>query len=147
MPPLAETQRRANEGLPEGLRIDAMWVLTRDAKGLTGAEAREEYRIEPTPEAESSARARGGWGAVIESFWKAESLPVVKHRAHKPDRVLEARDFVEALAVAEDGLEVRITRKADGSSLGPEELLQTLVGLPEGTRACGRIVKKRSDLV
>jgi radical SAM-linked protein len=147
LPSLVETQQRANANLPEGLSITAIWVMPETAKGLTGGDTREEYRVQPTAEASRKAGRRGGWSALVDGFWASETFPVVKHRVNKADRVLDARDFVETLRPEGKELEVRVRRKPDGTLLGPEELVRDLAGLTEGERACARILKTRCDLL
>ncbi len=145
VPPLAEIQRRANQHLPEGLRIEAVWVLPPDTKGLTGGGTREEYRVTPTPEADRAAAGAGGWDARVASFWAAAPFQVVKRRKHKKDRVLDAREFVEGLWRDGADLVVRVRRRDDGTTVGPEDLVHALAGLPDGVRAAARVVKERSD--
>ncbi|GAB4270976.1 MAG: TIGR03960 family B12-binding radical SAM protein [Deferrisomatales bacterium] len=146
VPPLAEVARRTAEHLPEGLRLEALWVLTGDAKGLSGGGTREEYRLWPGQEASGQAAARGGWPAVVQGFWERPSFPVVKRRKNKADRVLDAREFVEALWVDGDQLVVRLGRKPDGTTVGPEDFLHSLLELPAEVRACRRVLKTRSEL-
>jgi radical SAM-linked protein len=147
LPNLAETRGRANANLPEGLRVMAMWVIPVGCKGLTGGDAREEYRLQPTREAESAAVDRGGWGALVEVFRACREFPVVKRRVNKADRVLEAHEFVKSVTMDEEGIAVRMVRKPDGTTLGLEDFFRHLAGLPEGVRACARILKTRSDLL
>ncbi|GAB6062224.1 TIGR03960 family B12-binding radical SAM protein [Deferrisoma palaeochoriense] len=146
VPPLAETQERLNAHLPEGLRVDALWVLGPDAKGLTGGNTREEYEVVPSAEADAAVRDQGGWPARIEGFWAAAGFPVVKRRKNKADRVLDARRFVEGLWADAGRVFVRIRRDENGTAVTPEDLLHTLAGLPDGVRACERIVKVRMRL-
>ncbi len=147
VPPLAETRDALNRRLPEGLRVEALWVLTPDSRGLTGGDTREEYEAEPGPEASDRAAGRGGWRSVLDDFWRAPAFSVVKRRKNKPDRVLDARAHVEALWWDGGTLRIRLRRGSDGTTLGIEDFVRALTGLEEGTRACGRIVKIRNELV
>lgn len=147
VPPLVEAQERANRCLPEGLRLEALWVLPPEGKTLSGGDTREDYRLNPSPEADRAAEALGGWPAVVETYWSLPSYPVTKRRRGKSDRVLEARDFVEALWVEGGTLNLRLRRHHDGTALSPEELLRTLASLPEGMRAADRILKTRAELL
>ncbi|MHB8767135.1 MAG: TIGR03960 family B12-binding radical SAM protein, partial [Deferrisomatales bacterium] len=118
VPPLAEARARVNARLPEGLRVDALWVLPGESKGLTGGGTREEYRLTPSPAAQAAADPRGGWGAMVEAFWADPGFRVVKHRRNKPDRVLEAREYVEGLWVEGGDLVLRVRRGRGGSVVG-----------------------------
>ncbi len=147
VPPLAEAQARANEFLPEGLRLDAVWVLPAEGRGLTGGDTREEYRLTPSPAAHRAAEGGGGWPALLTRFWEAPSHPVVKRRRNKPDRVLEARDYVEGVWAEGGELAVRLRRAQDGTVLSPADLVHSLAALPEGVRSCDRILKTRTELL
>ncbi len=143
VPALAETHRRVNEHLPEGLRVEAMWVLPEESAGLTGGDTVEEYRITPSDEACRAAQARGGWRSAIEAFWNAPEFPVVKRRRNKADRVLDARRHVEGLWMEGEEIWLRLRRNPNGTAVAPEEFLRALAGVPEGERAAERIVKTR----
>ncbi|MBI5018495.1 MAG: TIGR03960 family B12-binding radical SAM protein [Deltaproteobacteria bacterium] len=145
VPPLAQVQAESNAHLPEGLRVEALWLLPPESKGLTGGNTREEYRLSPSPEAGVAAEGKGGWRALLDAFWAAKAYPVVKRRKNKTDRVLEATDFVDALWSASPDIVVRLRRQVDGTILGPEDLLHALVGLPDGVRATARVVKTRVE--
>lgn len=147
VPPLAETQAAVNRLLPEGLRLRALWLMAPESRALTGGNTREEYRIRASAEAGDAAGTAGGWTSVLDSFWGAESFPVVKRRRDKPDRVLEAKNFVEGLWSEGGELALRLRRAADGTLLGPEDLVRGLVGLPEGVRSAERILKVATELV
>lgn len=147
VPPLAAAQAALNEHLPEGLRVEALWTLVPGSRGLTGGDTREEYRVWPSKAATARASPEGGWGAAVERFWASPSFPVVKRRRNKPDRVLDGRAHAEALWAEGGVLCARVRRAQDGTALGMEDLVRTLAGLPEGERACARIVKTRSQLV
>lgn len=147
LPPLETTRQKLNEKLPEGLRVEALWLLAAESKGLTGGGTWEEYRVSPTEAAREAADRHGGWEAALESFWSSPTFPVVKRRKSKPDRVLDAREFVDALWCEGTDLVLRLTRRVDGTMLGPEDLVRQLVGLPEGTRSCERTVKCRMQFL
>jgi radical SAM-linked protein len=147
VPPLAESQDRMNACLPEGLRLEALWVLPQDCKALTGGGTREDYRLTPSAAANAAAEARDGWASLAEGFWGAGSFTVTKHRKGKTDRVLEAKEFAEALWMDGETVVLRLRRHHDGTALGPEDLLRTLAGLPEGIRATDRIVKTRAEIL
>ncbi len=146
VPPLAETQARVNASLPEGLRVEAMWVIGPDTKGLTGGGTVEEYEVVPTAEAAAAVGERSGWRERIGAFWAAAEFPVVKHRKNKADRVLDARRYVEGLWEEGGRLHVRIRRADNGTAVTPEDLVHRLAGLAEDVRACDRIVKVRMRL-
>ncbi|MBE0616529.1 MAG: DUF2344 domain-containing protein, partial [Proteobacteria bacterium] len=146
VPPLVQTRDLLNDHLPEGLRVEALWTLVPSTRGLTGGDTREEYRVWPSPEAGAQTACAGGWEAAVERFWAAPSFPIVKRRRNKPDRILEGRDFVAGLWAETGALAIRVSRAADGTTLGMEDLVRTLAGLPEGVRACARILKTRSEL-
>ena len=145
VPPLRAAQDEINRHLPEGLRLEALWVLGPEAKALTGGSTREEYRLTPGAAAEAQAVAKGGWAVLTEAFWASPSFPLVKRRRDKPDRRLEARDFVDALWADRGEVFCRLRRRADGTMLNPEDLLHAVAGLDEGVRATARIVKTRSE--
>ncbi|NTU59859.1 MAG: DUF2344 domain-containing protein, partial [Deltaproteobacteria bacterium] len=147
VPPLAATQDLVNARLPEGLRLEALWVLPSESRALSGGGTREDYRVTPSPEAAAAAEALGGWEPLVEAFWSSPSFPVTKHRKGKPDRVLEAKEFADAVWVDGGTVVLQLRRRLDGTALGPEELLRTLAGLPPGVRAADRILKTRSEIL
>ncbi|MBI5439964.1 MAG: TIGR03960 family B12-binding radical SAM protein [Deltaproteobacteria bacterium] len=147
VPPLSEAREAVNRRLPEGLRVRSLWLMGPESRALTGGNTREEYRLQISGEAREAAGAAGGWPAILERFWTAESFPIVKRRRNKPDRVLEAKAFVRALWLENGELALRVTRAADGTLLGPEDFLRGLVGLPEGSRPAERILKVAAELV
>jgi len=148
VPPLAATQEALNRHLPEGLRVEAVWTLTADTRGLTGGGTREDYQVWPTAGASAAVAARDGlsWEGAVERFWAAPSFPVIKRRRNKPDRVLEGRDYVGGLWVEGGALRLRLRRGQDGTTLGIEDLVRALAGLPEGERAGERILKTCMEL-
>ncbi len=146
VPPLAETQRRVNEHLPEGVRVEAIWVLAEGSRGLTGGDTREEYRARPSREADEAVGGEAGWRERIDRFWASPEVTVVKRRRNKSDRILNAREFVEGLWMDRGEIWLRVRRRGDGTAVTPEDLLHTLAGLPEGVRAVGEIVKTRMYL-
>ncbi len=146
VPPLAETQRVVNAHLPEGVRVEAMWVLAEGSRGLTGGDTREEYRVRPSPEADEAVGGEPGWRERIDRFWASPEVTVVKRRRNKSDRVLNAREFVEGLWMDRGRIWIRVRRRGDGTAVTPEDLLHTLAGLPEGVRAAGEVLKTRMYL-
>ncbi|MDW7709373.1 MAG: TIGR03960 family B12-binding radical SAM protein [Deferrisomatales bacterium] len=145
VPPLLATQTALNEHLPEGLRVEALWTVVPGSRGLTGGDTREEYRVWPSQAATAQVASEGGWRGAVERFWAHPSFPVVKRRRNKAARVLDGRAYAEGLWVDGDVLAVRVRRARDGTALGMEDLVRTLAELPEGERACARIVKTRSE--
>jgi radical SAM family uncharacterized protein/radical SAM-linked protein len=147
VPPLAEAQEETNRHLPEGLRVRSFWLLGPGSRALTGGKTREEYRVRATEEAHAAVERAGGWSPAVERFWSSPSFPVVKRRKNKPERVLEAKSFVEAFWLEGEELVLRLRRAADGTTLSAEDLLRSLAGLPAGTRAAEKILKTRLELL
>ena len=92
-------------------------------------------------------RERGGWPKLIDDFWAAGTLPVIKRRKNKPDRVLEAFDHVRGLRAEGDTLVANLARNTDGASVAPELFLRSLLGLDETVRASARVVKTRMEFI
>lgn len=147
VPPLREAQERLNRHLPHGLRVEALWQMPSGSRGLTGGGTREEYRVSLTPAAHAALGGAGAAARLAEAFWCAPECTVIKHRKNKPDRVLDARRFVEGLWADGEELLVRLSRYPDGSMLAPEELLRHLAGWAGAQRLCARIVKTRCELL
>ncbi|MDF1555843.1 MAG: TIGR03936 family radical SAM-associated protein, partial [Deferrisomatales bacterium] len=147
VPPLGETQERINDHLPRGLRVDALWDMHNGSRGLSGGGTREEYRVTLTAAARSALGGAVAAETLVDRFWSAAECTVIKRRKNKADRVLDARRFVEGLWADGDTLVVRLLRHADGSMLGPEELLRHLAGLDGQGRLCEQIVKTRCELL
>jgi radical SAM family uncharacterized protein/radical SAM-linked protein len=145
VPPLRETQARINASLPQGLRVDAMWRMHSTSRGLSGGGTREEYRVRIAPEVLATLDPQRSLEGLAEGFWSAPECTVVKRRRNKPDRVLDARRFVDGLWVEGEELVVRLMRHADGGMLAPEELLRHLAGPEDDRRICERILKSRSE--
>jgi len=146
IPPLASTKERVNSFLPEGLKVEALISIPPLSPGLSTAASREEYSIYPSKAAMEAAANEGGWNKIFDNYWRAESFKVIKRRANKPDRVLEAKDYVEGVWLTGDTISLELTRGGDGSSISPEGFLHSLLGLDENRRATERIIKVRMDV-
>lgn len=147
VPLLREAQQRINAHLPRGLQIDALWQMPTGSRGLGGGGTREEYRVTLTSAARSALGGAVAAEKLVDRFWSAAECTVIKRRKNKSDRVLDARRFVEGLWADGETLVVRLLRHADGSMLGPEELLRHLAGLDGERRLCEQIVKTRCELL
>jgi radical SAM family uncharacterized protein/radical SAM-linked protein len=147
VPELEEAQKKVNSCLPEGLRIEIMWVMEPLSAGLPSGSTLEEYMLEPSEKAQSAAAAQGGWEEIFRRFWEKDSFLVIKRRVGKPDRVMESRDYVRGLWVRPDGaLGFLMKRSGDGGLVAPELLFHALADLPEGDRALKRVLKIRMEI-
>jgi len=117
------------------------------SRGLSGGGTREEYRVTLTDAALTALGGAAAAAKLVDGFWAATECTVIKHRKNKPDRVLDARRFVDGLWTVGDTLVVRLLRHTDGSMLGPEELLRHLAGSDGEQRLCEQIVKTRCELL
>lgn len=135
-----------NARLPEGLRVESIWHMGRDTRTLTGGGMEEEYRLAFSGPAAEKLAALGGVDALIADYREKGGLSVVKRRKGKPDRVLEASEFVLGLWRDGETLAIRILRKPDGATLSPEAFLAALLGMPEGVRALDRVVKTHTKI-
>lgn len=147
IPPLAKTVEEINSRLPEGLKIDLMWVVDSASGGLPSGSTLEEYSLWPSEEAQAAAGKKGGWEKVFADFIALPSFALVKKRVGKPDRSLEAMDFVKGLWLRPDGsLGFLMRRSPDGGMVAPELLLNSLLGLGDEHRALKRILKIKMDI-
>lgn len=145
VPDLGRAVRDTNALLPEGIVLKALWLLGTDSRSLQAGNAEEEYEVWPTAEAHAAAERLGGWDALLADFSAQASYPVVKRRRNKPDRELEAKNFVRGLWREGATLRYACYRDPDGGTVAAEMLLAALLGLPEGARAVDRIVKLRME--
>ncbi len=147
VPPLAKAVEEVNSKLPQGLKIDSMWVLNQGSGGFGGVNTIEEFMLTPSIEATQKALAAGGWDKLIENFDKSQSFEIIKRRKNKPDRVIEAKTYVRSLLHEGEGLRLVLKRDPDGRSVSPEALVSSLAGLGEGVRALTGIVKERTTIL
>jgi len=146
MPPLSPTRDKINAFLPEGLKIEALINIPPLSPGMPTGASREEYTIYPSAAAKEAAEQLGGWEKILDNYWRKDSFEVIKRRANKPDRVLEAKDYVDGLWTSGETLSLELARGGDGSSISLEAFLHSLLSLDEKSRATERIIKVRMDV-
>jgi radical SAM-linked protein len=145
-PNLAEAVLNANAHLPEGLRVTAMWQMARESRTLTGGGMEEEFLLTLSEKAASRFAELGGIEARIESYRESGGLTIIKRRKGKPDRALEASEFVMGLWPADGMVGLRVLRKSDGATLSPEAFVSALLGLSDDERALDRVRKTNTTI-
>ncbi len=143
-PSLRETVDSVNKLLPEGLRLLNLWFMNPSSRTLTGGGVLEEYSLTPSDAARSAIAGLGGTTAVVADYSARTSFTVVKKRKNKPDRTLEARDFVFGFWAEGEGFGLALARPQDGSTLSPEAFVGALLGLDPECRALDRILKTKT---
>jgi radical SAM family uncharacterized protein/radical SAM-linked protein len=141
LPRLSELAQAINVRLPQGLRIDDLWVVEEGTKGITGGAVLEYYELTPTAVADEFASAQGGWDEVARRFDGLTELTVIKHRKNKPDIASDAKAFVRSLWYEGGVVRLSLERAKDGRSIAPEKLVHTLLEMDAGQRALARVVK------